>query len=48
MVTHIGGLNAAANATINLPNIPGGKKLIYTNLDMELTDLDDFEEKRGK
>lgn len=45
MVTHIGGLNAAANATINLPNIPGGKKLIYTNLDMELTDLDDFEEK---
>ena len=30
MVTHIGGLNAAAETTLNLPKIPGGKKLIYT------------------
>jgi threonine dehydrogenase-like Zn-dependent dehydrogenase len=45
MISHIGGLNAAAEATINLPNIPGGKKLIYTNIDLELTALDDFEEK---
>lgn len=42
MVTHIGGLNAAAETTLNLPNIPGGKKLIYTNLDFELTAIDDF------
>ncbi len=28
MVTHIGGLDAAAE-TLNLPKIPGGKKLIY-------------------
>ena len=46
MITHIGGINAVADATINLPDIPGGKKLIYTNIDFELTALDDFEEKR--
>ncbi len=48
MITHIGGLNAAAEATLNLPNIPGGKKLIYTNIDMELTALEDFREKGDK
>lgn len=42
LVTHIGGLNAVADATINLPNIPGGKKLIYTHIDMPLTSIDDF------
>ncbi len=47
MITHIGGLNSAAEATLNLPDIPGGKKLIYTNIDFPLTALDDFEE-RGK
>jgi len=44
MVTHIGGLNSVADTTLNLPNIPGGKKLIYTHIDMELTAIDDFEE----
>ena len=39
MVTHVGGLNAAAEATLNLPKIPGGKKLIYTHVNMPLTDL---------
>ena len=43
MVTHIGGLNAAAEATLTLPKTPGGKKLIYTHLDMPLTAIDDFE-----
>lgn len=42
MVTHIGGLNAAAETTLNLPKIPGGKKLIYTWLDMPLTALTDL------
>ena len=37
MVTHIGGLDAAAETTLNLPKIPGGKKLIYTHLTMPLT-----------
>ena len=45
MITHIGGLNCAAETTLNLPNIPGGKKLIYTNIEMELTAIEDFEEK---
>lgn len=44
MVTHIGGLNAARSATLNLPLIPGGKKLIYTHIDMPLTAIDDFYE----
>jgi threonine dehydrogenase-like Zn-dependent dehydrogenase len=45
MITHIGGLEAAIDATINLPDIPGGKKLIYTNIDLELIAIDDFPEK---
>lgn len=45
MVTHIGGLNSAVETTLNLPKIPGGKKLIYTNINMELTAIADFHEK---
>ena len=45
LVTHIGGLNAVPEATLNLPDIPGGKKLIYTHLTMDLTAIDDFAEK---
>ncbi|WP_291636553.1 zinc-binding dehydrogenase [Clostridium sp.] len=45
MITHIGGLDSVAKATLDLPKIPGGKKLIYTNIEMELTDIEDFEEK---
>lgn len=45
MVTHIGGLDSAAEATLRLPEKPAGKKLIYTNIDMELTAIDEFEEK---
>ena len=37
MITHIGGLDAVVDTTINLPQIPGGKKLIYTNISMPLT-----------
>lgn len=43
MVTHVGGLNAVVDSTLNLPNIPGGKKLIYTQIDMPLTAIADFE-----
>lgn len=42
MVTHIGGLDCAADATLRLPQIPGGKKLIYTHLEMPLTALSDL------
>ncbi len=43
LVTHIGGINAVAETTLNLPKIPGGKKLIYTHIDMPLTAIADFE-----
>ena len=42
LITHIGGLNAVPDATLNLPNIPGGKKLIYTNMEMPLVAIADF------
>ncbi len=45
MVTHIGGLDSAAGATLSLADLPGGKKLIYTHIDMPLTPLDTFGEK---
>ncbi|MBU0935191.1 MAG: zinc-binding dehydrogenase [Spirochaetes bacterium] len=43
MVSHIGGLDAAAEATLKLPEQPAGKKLIYTGIEMPLTAIADFE-----
>lgn len=43
MVTHVGGLDAAAETTMHLPEIRGGKKLIYTQISMPLTAIADFE-----
>jgi threonine dehydrogenase-like Zn-dependent dehydrogenase len=45
LVTHIGGINAVIEATLHLPHIPGGKKLIYNHLEMPLTPITDFAEK---
>jgi L-sorbose 1-phosphate reductase len=42
MITHVGGLNSVAATTLNLPKIPGGKKLIYTQISMPLTAIDEF------
>ncbi len=42
LVTHIGGLDAVIEATNHLPEIPGGKKLIYTHIEMPLTPIADF------
>ena len=39
MITHVGGLDAVVDTTLNLPQIPGGKKLIYTNISMPLVAL---------
>ena len=47
MITHIGGLNSVVSTTLNLPKMPGSKKLIYTNIEMELTAISDFK-KKGK
>jgi len=45
MVTHIGGLDAVVETTVNLPKIPGGKKLIYNQISLPLVALWDLEEK---
>ena len=45
LVTHIGGINAVIDTTMNLPQIPGGKKLIYTHIDLPLTAIAEFEAK---
>ncbi len=45
LVTHIGGLDAVIDTTMRLPEIPGGKKLIYTHIEMPLTAIADFGEK---
>jgi threonine dehydrogenase-like Zn-dependent dehydrogenase len=42
LITHIGGLDAAAEATKGLPEIPGGKKLIYTGISLPLIALEDL------
>ncbi|MDR0730972.1 MAG: zinc-binding dehydrogenase [Treponema sp.] len=45
LITHVGGLNAVPETTINLDKIPGGKKLIYTHKNLPLTAIADFAEK---
>ena len=45
LVTHIGGLNVVPETTIHLPEIKGGKKLIYTHVEMPLVAIKDFGEK---
>lgn len=44
MITHIGGLDAVVDTTLNLPQISGGKKLIYTNISMPLVSLYSLEQ----
>jgi hypothetical protein len=45
LITHVGGLNAVPETTVNLDKIPGGKKLIYTHKNIPLTAIADFAEK---
>ena len=42
MITHVGGLDSVPQTTLNLPKIPGGKKLAYTNISMPMTAIADF------
>ena len=48
MITHVGGLDAVIETTLNLPNIPGGKKLVYNNVSMPLVALDDLKVMEGE
>jgi threonine dehydrogenase-like Zn-dependent dehydrogenase len=43
MVTHVGGIDSAAQTTIDLPKIPGGKRLVYTHIALPMTAIADFE-----
>jgi threonine dehydrogenase-like Zn-dependent dehydrogenase len=45
MVTHIGGLDSYADTVLHLPEIRGGKKLVYTQINMPMTAISDFREK---
>ena len=42
MITHVGGLDSVIDTTLNLHKIPGGKKLVYTNIKMPMTAIADF------
>jgi len=44
MISHIGGLDAVIDTTLNLPKIPGAKKLIYTGISLKLTSLEEIPE----
>ena len=44
LITHVGGLDSVAEATKHLPEIAGGKLLIYTHKSMPLKAIDDFAE----
>jgi hypothetical protein len=45
LITHIGGLDSAKDTILRLPDIGGGKKLIYNHISMPLTAIGDFAEK---
>jgi threonine dehydrogenase-like Zn-dependent dehydrogenase len=47
MITHVGGLDAAKTATLTMPDVPGGKKLIYTHVSLPLTAIADFGAQRS-
>lgn len=45
MITHVGGIDSAAEATLHLPDSPAGKKIVYTGIDMPMTAIADFSAK---
>jgi threonine dehydrogenase-like Zn-dependent dehydrogenase len=45
MITHVGGLDSAAEATFDMLKVPGGKRLVYTHVLMPMTAIADFAEK---
>ena len=44
MITHIGGITCGAHTILHLPEIPGGKKLIYVQHDLPLKAISEFAE----
>ena len=47
MITHVGGLDSAFEATMNILKVPGGKRLVYTHKQLPMVAIADFKE-RGK
>ncbi len=47
MITHVGGLDAVIDTTLNLPTIAGGKKLVYNHVSMPLIALEDLNGMEG-
>ena len=45
MITHVGGLDSAADTILRLPEIHGGKKLVYTHVRMPMTAIGEFAER---
>ena len=45
MITHVGGLDSAAEATFDMLKVPGGKRLVYTHVNMPMTAIEDFAQK---
>ena len=45
MITHVGGLDSAFDATMNMLKVPGGKRLVYTHLKLPMVAIADFAEK---
>lgn len=48
MITHIGGMKVVPDTVINLPKIPGGKKLIYNEIDLPLIALDELADRASE
>ncbi|MBE7087623.1 MAG: L-sorbose 1-phosphate reductase [Clostridiales bacterium] len=44
MISHVGGMDSVIDTTLNLPNIKGAKKLVYTHISMPMTAIADFAE----
>lgn len=44
MISHVGGLDSVIETTLNLPKVPGAKKLVYTHISMPMTAITDFKE----
>ena len=42
LITHVGGLDAALDASLKLPEISGGKKLVYTHKQLPLFAIEDL------
>jgi hypothetical protein len=42
MITHIGGIDSVVETTLNLPKLDGAKKLIYNEISLPLTKIEDF------